>query len=110
MRITILETGESYTRNPISRTLERLCLRLTTEKWTCGNVMQYILPGEDRIRLENIADTRINPLHRLPHNFYLSRTWSFQSCNETKRRGFSTTRRANDRTEFARCDTKAEIP
>src|SRR6516162_7762761 len=49
MRIVLLESRQANTRDPIAYPLQCLSFSLMTVGWSCCNIIEHILPGEDRI-------------------------------------------------------------
>src|SRR6266566_3770128 len=110
VRVAVLEPGKSNTRDPIARMLERLGFWLTAEPRAGGNVAEYILPGEDRIRLEDIANARVNALHGLSHHLHRTCAGPLQAGDETQGGGFAAAGRADHRAELARRDAEGDVP
>src|SRR5690242_11191418 len=63
VRVVILETGQHNTRDPIASALQRLRFWPTAEQRARGDVVEHIPPGEDSIRLKDIANAWVNALH-----------------------------------------------
>src|SRR5260221_5986589 len=110
VRGAVLEPGKSNTRDPIARMLERLGFWLTAEQRASGDIAEHVLPGEDRIRLEDIANARVNALHGLSHHLHRTCAGPLQAGDETQGSGFAAAGRADHRAELAGCDAEGDVP
>ncbi len=110
MRVAVLETGQSDTRNPLVRALERLGFWLAAEQRACGHVAQHIPPGENSIGLEDIANARVDALHGFAHHLHRPFTRPLQARDQPQGGGFAAAGRADHRTELARCDAESDVP
>src|SRR5260221_2560979 len=110
VRVAVLETGQSDTRNPLVRALERLGFWLAAEQRACGHVAQHIPPGENSIGLEDIANARVDALHGFAHHLHRPFTRPLQARDQPQGGGFAAAGRADHRTELARCDAESDVP
>src|SRR2546425_13192273 len=109
MRITVLKTGKADASDPIPRLIECFGFTLTAVQRTGGNVAQNILPGENGIRLKDIANARVNALYRLAHHVHLTGTRPLQAGYETQGGGFATAGRPDHREELTGRDAEVEV-
>src|SRR6266566_7280166 len=109
MWIVVLEPGQSDTRDPIAGAPQRLGFWLTAEPRAGGNVAEYILPGEDRISLEDITNARVNTLHRFAHHLHLTFARPLQAGDQPQGGGFAAAGRADHGDELTGGDRHVDV-
>src|SRR5216684_5480525 len=110
VRVAVLETGQPDTRDPIVSALARLGFWLTAEQRAGDDVAEHILPGEDRVSLEDIANARVDALHGFAHHLHRTFTRPLQAGDETQGGGFAGAGRPNHGDELTRRDAEGEVP
>ncbi len=108
--VAVFESSQSDTRDPIARALECLGFWLAAKQRTRGDITQHVLPGEDGIGLEDIANARVNALHGFAHHLHFTGAWPLQTGDEAQGGGFAAAGRADHRAELARRDAEGEVP
>src|SRR5712692_116355 len=109
MRVAVLETGQPDARDPIARALARLSFSLAAEQRAGDDVAEHILPREDRVSLEDIADARVDALHGLAHHLHRTFARPLQAGDETQGGGFATAGRPNHGEELAVGDRQVDV-
>src|SRR5438477_2941993 len=75
IRIAVLEACQADARDPIAGSLPRVAVRSAVIARARGDVSQHGLPGEDRVGLEDVADSIRDAGHRLAGDVDLSLAW-----------------------------------
>src|SRR5260370_923379 len=106
----VVHPAQTDTRDPDARAFKNLGHWLHAIERPGRDVVQHALPGEDRVGLENIADTPVDVMDRLSHHFYHSCAWLLQAGNKAQRGGFAAACRPNHRAELTRRDAVRDVP
>src|SRR5512142_3266498 len=109
MRVVPLEAGETHTRDPLARLLVRGAAVAPAEARPHRDIVQDVLPREDRITLEDVADPASDATHRLAEHPHRPEAGRLEPGDERERRRLPAAGRPDDRAELARRDGQIQV-
>ena len=110
MRVVPLEPGEPDTPDPVLRQAVGLRAVDAPQPRPGRDVVEDVLPREDRIDLEHVADRPTDAGHRLAVEKHLALARRLEPRDQRQRRRFPAAGRADDRAELANVNAQIQVP
>ena len=107
--VAVLEPRQPHARDPVARPPARLLPRHPAVDRPGGDVVQHVLPWEDRIGLEHVAGVAADPRNGLAEHEHPAPAGRFEPGDQTQRGRFAGSRRTDDRAELAARHRQREI-
>jgi hypothetical protein len=109
IRVSVLESRQSDALDPVPRSLARVAGRSTVVAGTGGHVLEHRLPREDRVGLEDVADTVRDAVDRFAEHVDLAVARRLETRDERKRGRLSATGRPDHRAELTRLHSHVQV-
>ena len=104
----MLEASETDTLDPGACETVRVMTGKAVEAGTDRDVVDHVLPGEDRVALEHVADARRDAGHQLAVDADGAEARRFEAGDEREGRGLAAARWPDDSAELALDDPHVE--